>query len=205
MYSTLRAALRRSNLLQAILYSGLPALRPAGRTSCVQICSRRICRTSYRFSFLPLSSINAHLHQRLYLAGPGGLLRASCPPPCGPHFVRSNLLPANLSNLLSVLIFTTFIYIRSFTSAFIFGWAGRIRTSACQDQNLVPYRLATAQYQYTFFRYQHFLACEGSCQDPIIINLAGALPLGDGPISIHFLPLPTLPGMRRFMPGSHNH
>ena len=25
------------------------------------------------------------------------------------------------------------------------GWAGRIRTCACQDQNLVPYRLATAQ------------------------------------------------------------
>jgi hypothetical protein len=24
-------------------------------------------------------------------------------------------------------------------------WAGRIRTYACQDQNLVPYRLATAQ------------------------------------------------------------
>ena len=27
----------------------------------------------------------------------------------------------------------------------IYGWAGRIRTCACQDQNLVPYRLATAQ------------------------------------------------------------
>jgi hypothetical protein len=26
-------------------YSGLPALRPAGRTTCVQICSRQICRT----------------------------------------------------------------------------------------------------------------------------------------------------------------
>ena len=25
------------------------------------------------------------------------------------------------------------------------GWAGRIRTPGCQDQNLVPYRLATAQ------------------------------------------------------------
>jgi len=26
---------------------------------------------------------------------PTALLRASCPPPYGPHFVRSNLLPAN--------------------------------------------------------------------------------------------------------------
>lgn len=26
------------------------------------------------------------------------------------------------------------------------GWAGGIRTPECQDQNLVPYHLATAQY-----------------------------------------------------------
>ncbi len=26
------------------------------------------------------------------------------------------------------------------------GWGGRIRTYECQDQNLVPYRLATPQY-----------------------------------------------------------
>ncbi len=26
------------------------------------------------------------------------------------------------------------------------GWAGGIRTHACQSQSLVPYRLATAQY-----------------------------------------------------------
>ena len=26
------------------------------------------------------------------------------------------------------------------------GWAGGIRTPECQDQNLVPYRLATAHY-----------------------------------------------------------
>ena len=62
--------------------------------------------------------------------------------------VRSNSLPANLSNLLSVLICPLISRKRSSTSAFIFGWAGRIRTSACQDQNLVPYRLATAQYNF---------------------------------------------------------
>ena len=28
---------------------------------------------------------------------------------------------------------------------FEFGWGGGIRTPECQDQNLVPYRLATAQ------------------------------------------------------------
>jgi hypothetical protein len=39
----------------------------------------------------------------------------------------------------------------------------------------------------------------------MITNPAGALPLGDGPISIHFLPLPTLSGMQRLMPGSHDH
>jgi hypothetical protein len=53
----------------------------------------------FRFSLVPRSALNTHQHQRLYLAGPGGLLRASCPPPCGPHFVRSNSLPANLPNL----------------------------------------------------------------------------------------------------------
>jgi hypothetical protein len=96
MYSTLRAALRitscnspfrltfghsnllqanlvvRSNSLPANLYSGHPALRPSGQPSAVQIRSRRICRTSYRFSSVHLSAVNAHIHQRLYLAGPGG-------------------------------------------------------------------------------------------------------------------------------------
>src|SRR5690606_10640747 len=28
-----------------------------------------------------------------------------------------------------------------------FGWGGRIRTYACKDQNLVPYRLATPQWK----------------------------------------------------------
>jgi hypothetical protein len=32
--------------------------------------------------------------------------------------------------------------------------------------------------------YQRLLAFGGSCQDPIIINLAGALPLGDGPLCL---------------------
>ena len=31
------------------------------------------------------------------------------------------------------------------TAHHLYGWAGWIRTNACQDQNLVPYRLATAQ------------------------------------------------------------
>ena len=140
-------------------------------------------RASLRlFKFAPGTSrpllrvliVTTFIHKRSYtsafnLAGPGGLLRASCPTPFGPHFVRSNSLPANLSNLLSVLIFSSFIDKRSYTSALIFGWAGRIRTSECQDQNLVPYRLATAQYKYTL------------------------------------LPLPSQPGIRRFMPGSHHH
>ena len=30
--------------------------------------------------------------------------------------------------------------------AYLIGWAGGIRTHACQSQSLVPYRLATAQY-----------------------------------------------------------
>ena len=148
------------------------------RASCPPPCGPHFVRSNslpanlsnlFRFSSLHFFSINVHLQQRLYLAGPGGLLRASCPSPCGPHCVRSNSLPANLSNLLSVLIGTTIIYKRSFTATPIFGWAGRIRTSACQDQNLVPYRLATAQYLFVS------------------------------------LPLPTPSGMRRFMPGSHDH
>ena len=53
-------------------YSGLPALHPAGRTACVQIRSRRICRTSFGSHLLPFSATNVHLQQRLYLAGPGG-------------------------------------------------------------------------------------------------------------------------------------
>ena len=32
------------------------------------------------------------------------------------------------------------------SAVYLYGWAGRIRTCACQDQNLVPYRLATAQF-----------------------------------------------------------
>ena len=88
--------------------------------------------------------------QRLYLAGPGGLLRASCPSPLlhpsmgsalraslrlfkfdpvelvGPHFVRSNSLQAHVDPYLRVLIFSTFIYKRAYTSTFMFGWAGRI-------------------------------------------------------------------------------
>ena len=36
-------------------------------------------------------------------------------------------------------------YLKLFQS-FYFGWAGGIRTHACQSQSLVPYRLATAQY-----------------------------------------------------------
>lgn len=31
-----------------------------------------------------------------------------------------------------------------------YGWGGRIRTSACQDQNLVPYRLATPHEKYLY-------------------------------------------------------
>ena len=61
MGSALRASLRlfkfapckfagphfvRSKSLQAILYSRLPVLCPAGQPSAVQICSRQICRTS---------------------------------------------------------------------------------------------------------------------------------------------------------------
>ena len=35
---------------------------------------------------------------------------------------------------------------RDFTLDFaLYGWAGWIRTNECQDQNLVPYHLATAQ------------------------------------------------------------
>ena len=29
----------------------------------------------------------------------------------------------------------------------LYGWAGGIRTPECQDQNLVPYRLATAHHR----------------------------------------------------------
>ena len=128
---------------------------------------------------------------RAFKFAPGEfVLRASCPMPFGPAFGCSNSLPANLSNLISVLIFSAFIYKRPFTSTFIFGWAGRIRTSAYQDQNLVPYRLATAQYKHTLLCYRRFLVCAGSYQDPISINLAGALPPGNGtngPVYIVFM------------------
>ena len=43
------------------------------------------------------------------------------------------------------------IYKNPLSRTFIYGWAGRIRTCACQDQNLVPYRLATAQQRYKYF------------------------------------------------------
>lgn len=33
----------------------------------------------------------------------------------------------------------------SLLACVLYGWAGGIRTPECQDQNLVPYRLATAQ------------------------------------------------------------
>ncbi len=49
-------------------YSGLPALHPSGRTACVLICSGQISRTSYRFSFLPLSSLYA-LYISVYIVG----------------------------------------------------------------------------------------------------------------------------------------
>ena len=77
------------------------------------------------------------------MAGPAGLRNTSCISPFGPHFVRSDLLPANQSNLqvLTRLIKPLPIPTRVDIGN---GWAGRIRTCECQDQNLVPYRLATA-------------------------------------------------------------
>ena len=140
-------------------------LRPSGRTSCVQIRSRRICRTSYRFSLLPLSSINAHIHQRLYLAGPGGF-----EPPNAR--IKTWCLTAwrrpNINTATSVTIATRHSEVHA-----------RIPSSLTR---LMPYHLATAQYKYSYFRYHRNLAFGGSCQDPIIINPADALPPGDGPI-----------------------
>ena len=58
-----------SKSLQAILYSGPPALRPAGRTACVQIRSRRICRTSIGSHLFFFSALYVHLHQRIIWLG----------------------------------------------------------------------------------------------------------------------------------------
>ena len=49
-----------------------------------------------------------------------------------------------------------------------FGWAGWIRTNACESQSLVPYRLATAQCKF------HYILKLKLCQDnifqPIVIK-----------------------------------
>jgi hypothetical protein len=45
-----------------------------------------------------------------------------------------------------LLYFPGNLIVRS--SEYGIGWGGRIRTSACKDQNLVPYRLATPQKIY---------------------------------------------------------
>ena len=39
-----------------------------------------------------------------------------------------------------------YLLIQAIYINYIVGWAGKIRTCACQSQSLVPYRLATAQY-----------------------------------------------------------
>ncbi len=140
--------------------------------------------------FLPFA-LRAAL--RAFKFAPGEfVLRASCPLPCGPHCVRSNSLPANLSNLLR---FSYSTHLPKPTSwALVSGWAGRIRTSACQDQNLVPYRLATAQYHISLSRSQLDRLSwhsEVHARIPLSKNLAGALAPGDGPIS-HVLILPPI-------------
>ena len=134
-------------------YSVHPCTRPSGCTSCVQIRSRRICRTSYRFSFLPLSAIYAHLYQRLYMAGPGGF------EPPNARIKTWCLTTWRRPNITRILL-----------------------------------HLAATSWH-----------SDGSCQDPMIINSAGALPLGDGPIYLNLLALAEHPGIRRFMPGSHDH
>jgi hypothetical protein len=74
-------------------------------TSCSQ--SRRATRlrytpdslyTEYRPSLYPSISFRPETSQCFTLAGVERLLRAPCPPPFGPHYVRSKSLPAILSN-----------------------------------------------------------------------------------------------------------
>ena len=43
-----------------------------------------------------------------------------------------------------------YLLIQAIYIDYFVGWAGKIRTCACQSQSLVPYRLATAQYKFTF-------------------------------------------------------
>ena len=75
-------------------YFGLPALRPAGQPSAVQICSQQICRTPSISSVVLIQSL---LPKKL--VGASGLFRAPALRPSGRAYnARSKSLPAILSN-----------------------------------------------------------------------------------------------------------
>ena len=122
-------------------YSGRPALRPSGQPSAVLICSRQISRTSFRFSSCLLSSINAHIYQRLYLAGPGGFEppNARIKTWCLTAWRRPNINTA--------------------TSITIAAWHAEAHARIPSSlSRLLPYHLATAQSQYSYFHYHRCLA-----------------------------------------------
>ena len=48
-----------------------------------------------------------------------------------------------------------YLLIQAIYIDYFVGWAGKIRTCACQSQSLVPYRLATAQYIYIVTLFSH--------------------------------------------------
>ena len=150
-------------------YSRHPALRPSGQPSAVQIRSRRICRTNLFIAevrTLPAHQITSLLlsvrpgTSSILFGWAGRITPGSCPAPFGPRFARSKSFLTILSNRPIYrggsnppgppdhFVATS---VRPGTSSILFGWAGRIRTSACQDQNLMPYRLATAQYINFFY------------------------------------------------------
>ena len=63
------------------------------------------------------------------------------------YFLASLTAPAHPSDaFLLTFHFIPNKKVVTFVTTFSFGWAGKIRTCACQSQSLVPYRLATAQY-----------------------------------------------------------
>ncbi len=166
--------------------------------------------------------------QRLYLAGPGGLLRASCPSPLlhpsmgsalraslrlfkfdpvelvGPHFVRSNSLPANLSNLYR---FSSFLL--SSINAHIHqrlclaGPGGLLRTSmySALRASLRLFKFAPGKFvepligshlsdsyllTLIYISVSFWLGREDS-NLRIPGSKPGALPLGDGPILLNWL------------------
>ena len=71
---------------------------------------------------------------------------------------------------------TTNSFIRCAITQFCFGYRGKIRTYDTQNQNLLPYHLATRQYQESNNKYYSLIW--SSCMGHIIKRCARSKPIG---------------------------